>query len=29
MNMIENIKNQTYPMSKMNWVIIDDGTDKI
>ena len=27
--MIENIRNQTYPMDKMNWIIIDDGTDKI
>jgi glycosyltransferase involved in cell wall biosynthesis len=28
-NMINCYKNQTYPRSKMEWIIIDDGTDKI
>ena len=26
---IECFKNQTYPKDKMEWIIIDDGTDKI
>mgnify|MGYP005989328827 CR=1 FL=1 len=26
---IQNIKNQTYPHDRMEWIIIDDGTDKI
>lgn len=26
---IENFKNQDYPMDKMEWIIIDDGTDLI
>lgn len=26
---IDNILNQTYPLNKIEWVIIDDGTDKI
>jgi glycosyltransferase involved in cell wall biosynthesis len=28
-SMIKCFKNQTYPMDKMEWIIIDDGTDKI
>ena len=28
-NMINCYKNQTYPRSKMEWIIVDDGTDKI
>ncbi len=28
-NMINCYKNQTYPRSRMEWIIIDDGTDKI
>jgi len=27
--MFECFKNQTYPKSRMEWIIIDDGTDKI
>lgn len=26
---IQNVLNQTYPLDKIEWVIIDDGTDKI
>ena len=28
-NMINCYKNQTYPRSRMEWIIVDDGTDKI
>ena len=28
-NIIECIRNQTYPQHRMEWVIVDDGTDKI
>ena len=28
-NMINCYKNQTYPRSKMEWIIVDDGTDKV
>jgi len=28
-NMIRCYKNQTYPKNRMEWIIIDDGTDKI
>jgi glycosyltransferase involved in cell wall biosynthesis len=28
-NMFEMFKNQTYPKNRMEWVIVDDGTDKI
>ena len=28
-SMIKCFLNQTYPMSKMEWIIIDDGTDKV
>ena len=28
-NMITCYKNQTYPRSKMEWIIVDDGTDPI
>jgi glycosyltransferase involved in cell wall biosynthesis len=28
-NMINCYKNQTYPRSKMEWIIVDDGTDPI
>ena len=27
--MIQCFKNQTYPRTKMEWIIVDDGTDKI
>ena len=27
--MFECFKNQTYPMSRIEWIIVDDGTDKI
>ena len=27
--MIECFKNQTYPKNRMEWIIVDDGTDKI
>jgi glycosyltransferase involved in cell wall biosynthesis len=27
--MIECYKNQTYPKNRMEWIIVDDGTDKI
>jgi len=26
---IKNIMNQTYPIERMEWIIIDDGTDKV
>lgn len=26
---IQNILNQTYPLEKIEWIIIDDGTDKV
>jgi glycosyltransferase involved in cell wall biosynthesis len=28
-NLIRSIENQTYPVSRMEWIIIDDGTDSI
>ena len=28
-NMFECFRNQTYPKSRIEWIIIDDGTDKI
>ena len=28
-NMFECFRNQTYPKEKMEWIIVDDGTDKI
>jgi glycosyltransferase involved in cell wall biosynthesis len=28
-NLIKIIENQTYPLEKVEWIIIDDGTDKI
>ena len=28
-NMFQCFRNQTYPKDKMEWIIIDDGTDKI
>ena len=28
-NMFECFRNQDYPKSKMEWIIVDDGTDKI
>jgi hypothetical protein len=28
-NMLECFKNQTYPMDRMEWIIVDDGTDKV
>lgn len=27
--MLECFKNQTYPMDRMEWIIVDDGTDKV
>ena len=27
--MFECFKNQTYPKDRMEWIIVDDGTDKI
>ena len=27
--MIKCFENQTYPRNKMEWIIVDDGTDKI
>ena len=27
--MFECFRNQTYPKEKMEWIIVDDGTDKI
>ena len=27
--MFQCFKNQTYPKSRMEWIIVDDGTDKI
>ena len=27
--MFECFRNQTYPRDKMEWIIVDDGTDKI
>jgi len=28
-NMIEMVKNQDYPKEKMEWIIVDDGTDNV
>jgi len=28
-NIIQCFKNQTYPQHKMEWIIVDDGTDKV
>ena len=28
-NMFKMFKNQTYPKNRMEWIILDDGTDKI
>lgn len=28
-NIIECVRNQTYPKKRMEWVVVDDGTDKI
>ena len=28
-NMFECFRNQDYPKSKIEWIIVDDGTDKI
>ena len=28
-NMINCYKNQTYPRNRMEWIIVDDGTDKV
>ena len=27
--MFECFRNQTYPKDRMEWIIVDDGTDKI
>jgi len=28
-SMFQCFRNQTYPLSRMEWIIVDDGTDKI